>query len=135
MDTFRSAERSKIMRAVRSSGTRPEQFVRSLLRKMHIRYRTHARNLPGKPDLVVHGQQKAIFVHGCFWHGHDCEAGRLPKSNRDYWKGKQARNARRDSSVVNQLRLRGWKTMVIWECQLNRNRLANKIARFVRSEQ
>jgi|SRR6266581_3677039 len=133
MDTFSRGQRSEIMRRVRSSGTHPETIVRGIVRRMGIRYRSCARNLPGKPDVVIVGQRKAILVHGCFWHGHNCEAGKLPKSNRSYWKKKQAKNALRDSRNARALRSRGWKLMVIWECEIGGSkRLQAKLWRFLK---
>jgi DNA mismatch endonuclease (patch repair protein) len=132
MDTFEPTQRSEIMRRVRSSGTKPELIVRSMVRRMGIRYRSCLRNLPGKPDLVVPEQRKVILVHGCFWHGHDCEAGKLPKSNRSYWKSKQAKNELRDEQNARELRSRGWKRMVIWECEIRKNeRLRARLSRFL----
>ena len=132
MDTFTAKERSQIMRQVRSRGTQPEIVVRSIVRRMGIRYRSCARYLPGKPDLVMAGLRKAILVHGCFWHGHHCEAGNLPKSNRSYWKNKQAKNSLRDVQNARALRARGWKLMVIWECEVRgTERLQTKLQRFV----
>src|SRR5260221_9878285 len=116
MDTFDRDQRSKIMRSVRSGGTQPEIIVRGLIRRMKVRYRSCSRSLPGKPDLVLIDLRKVILVHGCFWHGHRCEAGTLPKSNRPYWKNKQAKNSLRDSKNLRELRSKGWKPMVIWEC-------------------
>jgi DNA mismatch endonuclease (patch repair protein) len=132
MDTFSRNQRSEVMRTVRSTGTQPELIVRRIVRQLGVRYRSCARNLPGKPDLSIVGQRKVILVHGCFWHGHNCEAGKLPKSNRSYWKGKQAKNARRDSTNASALRSRGWKLMIIWECELRRgNRVQPKLSRFL----
>ena len=102
------------------------------MRKLRIKYRSCVRNLPGKPDVVVVRQRKAILVHGCFWHGHSCEGGRLPKSNRAYWKNKQDRNTLRDSQNSRALRSRGWKLMVIWECQVRgTKRLQGRLSRFL----
>ena len=132
MDVFDSDQRSSIMRQVRSRGTQPELVVRGILRRMGIRYRCCPRNLPGKPDLAIAGGRKAIFVHGCFWHGHRCEAGRLPKSNRSYWKSKQTKNALRDLRNARDLRSKGWKLMVIWECQIRSSkRLESRLLRFL----
>jgi DNA mismatch endonuclease, patch repair protein len=132
MDTFDPSQRSEIMRRVRSSGTKPELIVRNMVRRMGIRYRSCLRNLPGKPDLVMPEQRKVILVHGCFWHGHDCEAGKLPKSHRSYWKSKQAKNELRDAQNARELRSRGWKRMVIWECEIRKNeRLQARLTRFL----
>jgi DNA mismatch endonuclease, patch repair protein len=135
MDMFSRSERTEIMRRVRSKGTQPEIIVRNLVRRMGIRYRSCARNLPGKPDLVMVGQRKAVLVHGCFWHGHHCEAGKLPKSNRSYWKSKQAKNAARDSRNARALRSRGWKLIVIWECEIRGSkRLQGRLRRFLKPQ-
>lgn len=135
MDTFAPSQRSEIMRRVRSSGTQPEIVVRNMVRRLGIKYRSCSRNLPGKPDLVMASQRKVILVHGCFWHGHDCEAGKLPKSNRSYWKTKQAKNALRDSRDARALRSRGWRRMVIWECEIRSGvRLQSRLSRFLRPQ-
>ncbi|TCO10199.1 T/G mismatch-specific endonuclease [Camelimonas lactis] len=107
------------MRAVRSVDTRPEMVVRRLLHAMGYRYRLHRRDLPGAPDIVFPGRRKLIFVHGCFWHGHDCARGaRMPAANADYWRSKIARNLVRDADHLAALRQAGWQALVIWECQL-----------------
>jgi len=132
MDVFAPTKRSEIMRRVRSTGTQPEVVVRGILRRLGIRYRCCLGNLPGKPDLVVPDGRKAILVHGCFWHGHRCDAGKLPRSNRAYWKKKQANNALRDSRNARELRSRGWKLLVLWECEIHgNNRLHARISRFL----
>lgn len=134
MDTFSRKKRSDIMRQVHSTGTRPEMTVRSIVKRMRVRFRTSPTNLPGKPDLVFYTKRKAILVHGCFWHRHHCEAAKLPKSNRAYWKRKQARNALRDAVNARMLRSRGWKLMVLWECELrSEKRLETRISRFLRT--
>jgi len=136
MDMFLPDERSAIMRRVRSQGTRPEILVRKILRGMGIRYRSCLTNLPGKPDLVLVDKQMAIFVHGCFWHGHRCGAGELPKSNRSYWENKQAHNMRRDSRNTRALRSKGWKVMLIWECEVRSiEQVKSRILGFLRRQQ
>lgn len=133
MDTFTPIKRSEIMRRVRSRDTQPEKIVRSIVKRMGVRYRSCFPNLPGKPDLVMSAQRKAILVHGCFWHGHGCEGGKLPKSNRSYWKNKQAKNALRDLRNGRALRSRGWKLMTIWECEIRRGqRLEARLSRFLK---
>lgn len=109
--------RSDIMRAVKSKNTSPELVVRRILHSAGYRYQLHVRSLPGSPDIAFPGRRKAIFVHGCFWHGHECRAGRLPESRRDYWVPKIARNARRDEQQIAALREQGWEVMVVWECE------------------
>lgn len=134
MDVFSLSKRSDIMRRVRSTGTQPELTVRSIVKKMGIRYRACVRSLPGKPDIAVYANRKAILVHGCFWHGHRCEAGKLPKSNRDYWKKKQARNAARDFANSRALRSKGWRLLVLWGCEIRaEKRVERRISRFLRS--
>lgn len=118
--------RSQIMRAVHSKDTQPELAVRRILHALGYRYRLHRKSLPGSPDLVFVRRRKVIFVHGCFWHGHDCKRGaRKPKSNVDYWQAKIARNQARDARSVDALERAGWETMTVWECEL---RLAERPA-------
>ncbi|MFZ1830478.1 MAG: very short patch repair endonuclease [Candidatus Competibacteraceae bacterium] len=112
-------ERSRIMRAVKSRDTAPEMTVRRLVYSMGYRYRLHRKDLPGKPDLTFQSRRKVIFIHGCFWHGHDCKRGaRVPKNNREYWETKIARNRERDSQHDEGLRREGWRILVVWECQI-----------------
>lgn len=116
-DTRTAKQRRRIMQAVRGKDTGPEMIVRRMLHRLGYRYRLHARNLPGKPDLVFPARRKAIFVHGCFWHGHGCPKGRLPKSRLDFWVPKIERNRARDTSVLSRLSDLGWQTAVVWQCQ------------------
>lgn len=111
--------RSRVMRAVKSRDTKPEMLVRRTVHGMGYRYRLHRKDLPGKPDLVFPARRKAILVHGCFWHGHDCARGaRMPKSNRAYWERKISRNRERDARSQESLKRDGWRVMTIWECQM-----------------
>jgi DNA mismatch endonuclease (patch repair protein) len=110
--------RSAVMRAVRSSGTGPEQAVRRALRSQGVFYRLGGWDLPGRPDLVMPGRRLAMFVHGCFWHGHACPRGaREPKTNIAYWRAKIARNRARDALTLEALAARGWRPVVVWECE------------------
>jgi DNA mismatch endonuclease (patch repair protein) len=112
--------RSRVMRAVKSADTTPELLVRRLAHGMGYRFRLHRKDLPGKPDLIFPGMHKAIFVHGCFWHGHDCARGaRVPKAHRDYWVKKIGRNRERDRAACAALTGLGWKITVLWECELS----------------
>jgi DNA mismatch endonuclease (patch repair protein) len=114
--------RSRIMRAVKSGDTAPELIVRSLAHRMGYRFRLHRKDLPGKPDLVFPKLRKAIFVHGCFWHGHDCARGaRVPKNNREYWTKKIDRNQERDKAARQALAKSGWQVAVFWECALRKD--------------
>jgi DNA mismatch endonuclease (patch repair protein) len=132
MDVFSPAHRSQIMRQVHSKDTRPELTVRRLVHGMGYRYRLHSKNLPGCPDLMLTAHKKAIFVHGCFWHRHECPSATLPKSNRDYWERKQNRNAARDKENIRALRGLGWKVLIIWECEIKDvKRLQRQVQRFL----
>ena len=125
--------RRRTMQAVKSKDTVPELLVRSLAHRMGYRFRLHRKDLPGKPDLVFPGRRKAIFVHGCFWHGHDCARGaRVPKSNREYWTKKIARNQERDQAARTALTELGWKLTVLWECELsNATRIRHRLRKFL----
>ena len=115
-----SENRSAIMRAVRSRDTKPEKIVRSFLHGQGYRFRLCGDDLPGKPDIVMRRWQVAVFVHGCFWHGHSCKRGnRVPISNRKYWLAKIARNKARDAENITQLKRLGWRVFIVWECQTN----------------
>lgn len=111
--------RSAVMRAVKSRDTKPEMTVRRAAHALGYRFRLHAGHLPGSPDLVFPRLRTAIFVHGCFWHGHDCPRGaRQPKANADYWRAKIARNVVRDARARSELKDLGWRAVTIWECEL-----------------
>lgn len=134
-DVFTPAQRSAVMRAVKSRDTSPERAVRRTVCALGYqrRYRLHGRGLPSKPDLVLASMRKAIFVHGCFWHGHACRRGaRAPKNNAAYWSAKIARNRARDASALQALAALGWRTLVIWECQArDQNALTRRLRRFL----
>jgi DNA mismatch endonuclease (patch repair protein) len=107
------------MRQVKGRNTTPELAVRKALTALGARYRLHRKDLPGNPDIVLPGRRLALFVHGCFWHGHDCARGaRVPKQNRDYWVGKVGRNRARDALSREALSSLGWRVETIWECEL-----------------
>ena len=120
MDNLSPEQRKKAMHGVKSENTTPEVFVRHLLRAMgYVGYRLHWAKLPGKPDIVFIKKKKAIFVHGCFWHAHDCRRGsRIPKTNRLYWKKKIKRNQLRDLDTIKQLHALDWDVLVVWECDI-----------------
>lgn len=121
------------MRAVKSRDTKPELAIRRLLHRLGYRYRLHRDDLPGKPDLVFPGRSKVIFVHGCFWHGHECPRGaRAPKRNAAYWQSKIQRNKTRDFQNIVKLEVSGWRVLVIWECEINnRDDLADYLIGFL----
>jgi DNA mismatch endonuclease (patch repair protein) len=107
------------MGAVPARNSSAELKVRRLLTDLGLRYRLHRKDLPGSPDVVFAGRRTALFVHGCFWHGHDCRRGaREPKANADYWRAKIARNRARDIRVQDELTAMGWRPLVVWECEL-----------------
>lgn len=118
------------MSRIRGRDTTPEIAVRSLLHRLGYRFRLHRKELPGTPDIVLPGRNAVVFVHGCFWHGHTCKADKMPKSRKQYWSEKIACNRRRDARKRQELRLLGWKVVVVWECELKRqDRLAEKLRR------
>ena len=123
------------MRKVRSKNTTPELRLRKLIYAMGYRgYRVHYEKLPGKPDVVFIGRRRVIFLHGCFWHGHDCRAGRnTPKSNLEYWNGKLSGNKTRDKRNARELKKAGWRILVIWECQLKEeSAVRRRLRKFLR---
>lgn len=128
-----SAERSAIMRAVRSRDTAPELRVRRLAHGLGFRFRLGGRGLPGSPDLVFPRLSACVFVHGCFWHGHHCARGaRVPATNRAYWTAKIARNRARDAASLKALRALGWRTLSVWECETkDAAALARQLSRFL----
>ena len=133
-DVFSPAKRSAIMRAVRSRHTTPEKLARRIMRRLGVKFRGHSAALPGAPDLSVAAARRAIFIHGCFWHGHDCARGdRLPKTNQAYWRAKIARNRARDRRNLAALRRLGWRALVLWECALKDERATERrLARFLK---
>src|SRR5262245_12690978 len=125
----------KIMQANRSRDTRPELAVRRLLTELGYRYRLHARDLPGRPDIVFRGRRKVILVHGCFWHQHSsqrCTLQSHPVSNLAYWRPKLERNRKRDAEVEARLRAGGWRVLQVWECETAASeRLIRRLSRFL----
>lgn len=120
------------MAKIRSKNTLPELAVRSIAHRLGFRFRLHRRDLPGTPDLVFVGLRKAVFVHGCFWHGHSCKAEKMPKSRTDYWGPKIEMNRARDIRKRRQLAAKGWRSLVLWECELKMpERVAKRLARFL----
>lgn len=117
-DVFDAEKRSAVMRAVKSRDTGPELKVRRAAHALGLRFRLKRDDLPGKPDIVFPGRRTAMFVHGCFWHGHACARGsRIPQTNRAYWLAKIDRNMTRDKANLAALRKLGWKPAVVWECE------------------
>jgi len=127
-------DRSDVMRAVKGRDTTPERLVRALLRGIAPGYRLCRRDLPGAPDIAYIGRKKAIFVHGCFWHGHACKRGaRMPKTNADYWRRKIAGNRDRDERILAQYAALRWRVLIVWECETrDRQELAGSLEDFLR---
>jgi DNA mismatch endonuclease (patch repair protein) len=137
-DIFTKKKRSQIMQRIVPKGSKPEQFVATLIRSLSHRFVSHDVSIPGKPDFAFPRKRKAIFVNGCFWHGHEgCPRASLPATNRAFWKNKIDSNVRRDRRLYHQLRDSGWSVMVIWQCSVQKNRanqLKKRIERFINSE-
>lgn len=110
--------RSRMMSGIRNKNTKPEMMVRQGLHRMGFRFRLHPEYVPGKPDLVLPRYRAAVYVHGCFWHSHQCHLFRFPSTRSDFWRAKFARNIERDQEVRRALREEGWRRLVIWECAL-----------------
>jgi len=125
MGTVDEKTRSRIMARVGHRDTGPEILLRSALHKAGFRYRLHAGDLPGRPDLVFPRFRAVIFIHGCFWHFHGCPRSTVPKSRREYWKAKFETNRTRDKRSVELLKERGWRALVVWECALVGKRLVS----------
>ena len=128
------------MARIRGRNTKPEMVLRRALHERGLRYRLHVSKLPGKPDLVFPRRQAVVFIHGCFWHGHDCELFRLPATRPDFWKEKLTGNRVRDDGVLASLRSMGWRTLVVWECSMRGTRrrsideIADAIADWLRGD-
>lgn len=117
MDIFTPEKRSHVMSQVRGKNTKPEILVRKLLHRMGYRFRLHRKDLPGKPDIVLPKYKTVVFIHGCFWHGHNCKRGAKPSSNKDFWNEKLEKNVERDKKHVRSLEAIGWRCIVVWECE------------------
>lgn len=132
-DKFLNEKISVRMSRVKHYDTPQEKAVRSLLHRMGYRFRLHVKVLPGNPDIVLPRHKKVIFVHGCFWHGHKgCRRSTRPKSNVDFWNAKIDGNIKRDVRVRKEFKKLGWKTLVVWECQLkDLDKLCKKLNYFV----
>lgn len=118
MDIVDRATRSRMMSGIRGKDTKPEWLIRRGLHALGYRYRLHDGALPGRPDLVFARHKAVIFVHGCFWHGHDCSLFRLPSTRTEFWKNKIQSNRSRDELASANLALEGWRVAVVWECAL-----------------
>jgi len=139
-DIVDAATRSRMMAGIRATNTKPEIIVRKALHRLGYRYGLHCRDVPGKPDLVFRSRRAVIFVHGCFWHGHDCRYFRLPSTRPAFWSNKIARNQARDSVVAEQLKAAGWRQLIIWECAIRDQKapevekLISRVVRWLESD-
>lgn len=133
MDTLTKKQRSWNMSRIKSKGTQPEKIVRKFLSKLGIKYKLYARKLPGKPDIVIEKEKKAIFINGYFWHQHmGCKRRAIPKTNIKYWRPKLKRNVEKQKQDIKQLEKEGWKVHVIWECEVKKeNYLIKKLRKFL----
>lgn len=127
VDTLTPQARSALMARIGGKNTAPEILVRRLAHGLGYRFRLHRRDLPGSPDLVFPRLRKIVLVHGCYWHGHGCKIGRLPKSNVGFWADKIAKNRARDARNLADLRQLGWQTLVVWQCETRRREALGKI--------
>lgn len=131
-DTLTPEKRSWLMGRVARAGTKPEMIVRRLAHGLGYRFRLQRRDLPGTPDIVFPSRKKVVFVHGCFWHRHDCKKATTPKSNAKFWQEKFARNVERDRVAIAELSELGWEALVVWECQTkDKEALADRLETFL----
>lgn len=130
-DVVDKATRSRMMAGIQGKDTKPELLVRKYLHSRGLRYRLHAKELPGKPDLVFPKYKAIVFVHGCFWHGHNCKLFKFPATRPMFWKNKIAANIARDELVQKKLTESGWRVGIVWECAL-KGKLKNEIELLMR---
>ena len=121
-DVVDAATRSRMMAGIKGKDTTPELFLRRALHAQGFRYRLGGCGLPGKPDLVFSGRRVVVFVHGCFWHRHECKYFKWPGSNKHFWRTKLDGNSVRDKNVKAKLTQMGWKVLTVWECELRKTR-------------
>lgn len=131
-DIFSPEVRSSIMSRIRGKDTKPELVLRKALFSLGIRYRLHQKKIKGTPDLVLKKYRTVIFVHGCFWHGHnECRDGHIPKTRSEFWQNKISRNQARDVAYLHHLESQGWNVITVWECEIKKDKLAGTIGRVV----
>lgn len=135
MDVHSKKQRSYNMSQIKSKNTQPEMIIRKLLWNNGLRYRLHKKELPGKPDIVFIKKKKAIFINGCFWHKHNCDFFKWPKTRTDFWRNKINNNFIRDKRNYKKLKELGWDVLIIWECEINQKdqeQLINRIIGFIK---
>lgn len=121
-DTVDAATRSRMMSGIKSQNTKPEVFIRKALHAVGFRYVLGGGGLPGKPDLIFPSRRAVVFVNGCFWHRHDCELFKWPRTNKQFWQQKLDGNSKRDSRIKRQLNVLGWRVFTVWECELRKTK-------------
>lgn len=131
-DIVDSATRSRMMSGIRGKDTKPEMIVRKALHRAGYRYRLHVKDLPGKPDIVLPKHKTVIFVHGCFWHHHDCKKFKWPKTRPEFWREKIQGNVKRDRNAVSDLNKLGWRVFVVWECEITSSKADFDVAEIIR---
>lgn len=133
VDVHSREQRRRNMAAIKGKDTKPEMVVRRLVYRLGYRYRLHSRDLPGRPDLLFRSRRKVIFVHGCFWHMHECRYGQVePQTNARFWQEKRQANVQRDRRQVMALESEGWHVLVVWECQTRDDeRLTGMLTKFL----
>lgn len=139
-DIVDAATRSRMMSGIRGRNTKPERLIRSLLHRQGLRFRLHARELPGKPDMVFPRYRAVIFVHGCFWHGHDCQLFKWPATRAEFWREKIGKNRENDRHAIDALLTEGWRVCVVWECSVrgaskNLDRVIQRTVGWVRGQE
>ncbi|MFT0318213.1 very short patch repair endonuclease [Bacteroides thetaiotaomicron] len=117
-DIYSKSKRSDIMSKISGKETKPEILVRKYLFSKGFRFRKNVKELPGKPDIVLPKYKTVIFIHGCFWHGHTCKRGKLPQTNHQFWQKKIEKNIERDNHNTNELEVKGWNIIIIWQCEI-----------------
>ena len=126
------SKRSWIMSRIKNKRTKPEIKIRSIISNLGYRYRVNKRDLPGIPDIVFSKTKKVIFIHGCFWHGHEnCSRSKRPTTNQEFWNRKIDNNITRDKRNIHLLEEDGWDVLVIWQCQIKDNNISTRIAHFL----
>ena len=131
VDVHTKSQRSYNMSRIKGKDTKPELIIRSLIHRLGYRFRLHRKDLPGKPDIVLPRHKKIIFVHGCFWHMHNCKNGRVkPATRAKFWQDKRTGNKERDRRNIRALKKLGWDVLVVWECQVRKNNFQMSVSDF-----
>jgi DNA mismatch endonuclease Vsr len=137
-DIYTPEKRTNIMRSIKNKNTLPELIVQSLLRDIGVEYEREKKLLNCRPDIIISNIKKVIFIHGCFWHGHNCKRGKLPETNKSFWENKIAKNKVRDRKNYVELNEAGWDYLVVWGCEIKKRDLdvlIEKIEKFLLSKE